>query len=143
MKMKNRWLQASLLTGWLVLLAGSAPAATQYADSVTTTAWDNSISALWGDAPGGPYQSVWTSGNDAVFAGTAGTVTIGAGGATAHNLTFASITGYLITGSTLTLNGTTPTITNGPGVTTTISSFIAGTAGLTVEGAGTLQISGG
>lgn len=65
------------------------------------------------------------------------------GGATAHNLTFASITGYLITGSTLTLNGTTPTITNGPGVTTTISSFIAGTAGLTVEGAGTLQIFGG
>ena len=148
MKMKNRWLQASLLAGWLVLLAGSAPAATQYADSVTTTTWDNNISALWGNAPGGPYSSVWTSGNDAVFEGTAGTVTIGAGGATAHNLTFASITGYLITGSTLTLNGTTPTITNGLGVTTTISSLLAGAAGsgavgLAVEGGGTLKVVGG
>ena len=143
MKMKNRWLQASLLAGWLVLLAGSASGASQYADSATTTTWDNGISALWGNGSGGPYDQLWASGNDAIFEGTAGTITIGAGGATAHNLSFATVSGYLITGSTLTLNGTTPTITNGPGVTTTISSFIAGTAGLTVEGAGTLQIFGG
>ena len=140
MKTKKRLSQLILLAGLVAFGAGSLRGATQYADSTTTTTWDNGISALWGNGSGGPYNTVWTSGNDGVFEATAGTITIGAGGATAHNLSFASVSGYLITGSTLTLNATTPTITNGPGVTTTIGSMITGAAGLAVDGGGTLNL---
>jgi autotransporter-associated beta strand protein len=85
--------------------------------------------------------TVWpTTGtdNDAVFAGTAGTVTI-ASGVTANDITF-STAGYTISGGTLTLNGTAQTITNA--ATATISSVLAGTANLTKLAAGTLVLSG-
>mgnify|MGYP002869010442 FL=1 len=51
-------------------------------------------------------------------------------------------TGMTFTGSTFTLAGTTPTITVASGKTTTISSIIAGTAGLTKADAGALVLSG-
>ena len=79
--------------------------------------------------------------DDAVFANTAGTVTLAAGGITANDLTFSS-TGYLIQSNTLTLNGTTPTITTDPDVSATISSIVAGSVGLVKSGGGTLTLSG-
>ena len=120
----------------------SAQAATQYASGSLT--WDNTSTAAWSATPGGAYSSQWTSGNDAVFEGTAGTVTLAT--PTARNLTF-NTTGYTLSGaSTLTLSGTTPTLTTGSGITATIgnntASVLAGNAGLTKSGAGTLTLNG-
>ncbi|WP_082306272.1 autotransporter-associated beta strand repeat-containing protein [Pseudomonas kilonensis] len=98
--------------------------------------------AFWSpnnDGVSGPY-SAWNNAalDDAFFGGTAGTVTLGTP-ITVHNLTFQS-TGYTLNGSTLTLGGITPTIT----VTgaSTIGSILAGSAGLTKAGAGTLSLNG-
>ncbi len=74
--------------------------------------------------------------DDAVFGGNAGTVTLGTA-ITAHSLIF-DVTGYTVTGNTLTLSGVTPTITVVTGGSATIDSTIAGTAGLTETGGGTL-----
>ena len=39
--------------------------------------WDNSSTAKWSPASGGPYNQTWTTGKDAVFQGTTpGTVTV-------------------------------------------------------------------
>ena len=124
------------------MAAHPALAATQYAAGTIT--WDNATTAAWSAASGGPYTSQWTSGNDAVFEGTAGTVTIAS--PTAHNLTFNS-TSYVLSGaSTLTLNGTAPTITTGSAIAATIgnntATVIGGSAGLTKTGAGTLTLNG-
>lgn len=96
--------------------------------------WDGSANVVW-PALGG-------TDDDAVFAGTAGTVTLGSD-ITANDLTF-NTTGYTISGpQTLTLNGAaTSNMTTGTGVTATISSVIAGSAGFTKSGAGTLILTG-
>lgn len=136
-----------------VLAAGiplSANAAVRYWDSNGTDVgtggggtW-NLSNLNWspsGDGVSGPYVSPWNNSafDDAIFAGTAGTVTLGAG-ITAHNLTF-STTGYVLTGGTLTLGGITPTIFTATG-TTEIHSAIAGASGLTKSGGGALQLYG-
>ena len=110
---------------------------TQYAAGAFT--WDNGTTAKWASSTGGPYTSVWTSGNDAVFEGSAGVAFIAAAGVTAHNLTF-NTTGYSILNNTLTLSGTAPTISTGTGVTATVASVIAGSAGLTKAEGGTLTL---
>lgn len=121
-----------------LLACQSANAATQYAAGSIT--WDNASTAAWSATSGGPYGSTWTSGSDAVLEGTAGTVTIAS--PTAHNLTF-NTSGYTLSGaSTLTLNGTAPTLSLGSGISATISSVIGGSAGLTKSGAGTLTLNG-
>ncbi|MGN7919686.1 autotransporter-associated beta strand repeat-containing protein, partial [Lysobacter sp. 22409] len=104
----------------------------------------NLTSPFWSpnsDGVSGPF-SAWSNAalDDAFFGGTAGTVTLGVP-ITAHNLTFLS-NGYTLTGSTLTLAGATPTVTTNAGVTTTIGSVIAGSAGLTKAGTGSLSLSG-
>jgi len=144
MKTKNHMQRLALLAGLIASLAGSAQGATQFYDTsaYATPIWDTGGNFQWGNFSGGPYSSAWTSGNDAVFEGTAGTVTIGSGGVTAHSLFFTNVTGYIITnsaGSTLTLNGSTSNIMTWPGLTATVSVPISGTAGLTVEGGGTLN----
>jgi fibronectin-binding autotransporter adhesin len=108
-----------------------------------TGAWDTS-SLLWNpssDGVTGPMAS-WNDaavgGDNAIFNGTAGMVTL-AGPTTAHNLTF-GVAGYTLAGSTLTLTGATPTISTAGA--TTISSIIAGSAGITKTGAGGLTLSG-
>jgi fibronectin-binding autotransporter adhesin len=98
-----------------VLVIGGGPVANAaslqwYANGVTqggTGTW-NTTNADW-TANGTTFQA-WNNGNldDAVFGGTAGTVTLGVA-ITAHNLTF-NTSGYVITGSTLILGGTTPTV---------------------------------
>ncbi|MCM3878652.1 MAG: autotransporter-associated beta strand repeat-containing protein, partial [Vicinamibacterales bacterium] len=101
-----------------------------------TGTWNTTL-VLWDN--GGVLQT-WNNagGDNAVFGGTAGTVTLGVP-ITAHNLNFL-LGGYTVTGSTLTLGGATPTITLTAG-TTTIASAVAGTAGLTVAGTGTVILS--
>ena len=100
----------------------------------TTTNWTG---VAWGN----------TSADEAIFGGTAGTVTINTGtGVTANKLTFNS-NGYLINSNVaadvLTMAGTTPTSTvTTSGHTATINAIIAGSAGLIKDGAGTLVLNG-
>ena len=107
-----------------------------------TGTWDLST-PYWNSASDGVTGPMvaWNNAslNTAYFGGTAGTVTLGTP-ITANALTF-NTTGYTLSGGTLTLAGTTPTITVNSG-TDTISSVIAGTAGLIKSGAGTLSLSG-
>ncbi|TAE92525.1 MAG: hypothetical protein EAZ81_02730, partial [Verrucomicrobia bacterium] len=116
------------------------------ANTVTTGAqggtgtWNTTTSNWWN----GSNNVLWpTSGtnNDAVFAGTAGTVTIATGGVTVNDMTF-NTTGYALSGAAITLNGTTPTISTGTNITATISSTISGSSGLTKDGAGILRLGG-
>lgn len=85
-------------------------------------------------APGG-------TDDDAVFSNTSGVVVLDSAGITANDLSF-STNGYTLQGGNLTLNGATPTITASSGATAVISSVLAGSAGLTKSGSGTLVLSG-
>ncbi len=109
------------------------------AGSGGTGTW-NTSTQYWNaanDGVAGPFYA-WdnTALDSAVFAGTAGTVTLGAP-ITANKLTF-NTAGYIFNGGTLTLAGATPTIVG----TATINSVIAGTAGLTKTSGGTLALGG-
>ena len=132
------------VTALLALCFASVPGATAgsldwSADGVTpggggTGIW-NTSTARWFN--GSTFQN-WSNAalDDAVFGGTAGTVTLGTA-ITAHSLIF-NVTGYTVTGNTLTLGGVTPTISVVPAGSATINSTVAGTAGLTETGGGTL-----
>lgn len=104
-----------------------------------TGAWDTEVTnAVW--ATGG-IDSVWANvvGDTATFAGTAGTVTLGATVINVDAINF-NTTGYTITGGTLNFTGATPTITHTSGVSATLNSMLTGTAGLVVASTGTLTI---
>jgi autotransporter-associated beta strand protein len=94
--------------------------------------WDTAASKWYNGTSNGP----WSAGNDAIFCGGAGTATLSAP-QSASSLTFKT-TGYTVAGSTLTMIG--PTITVDTGVTATISSVVAGSAGLIKNGPGTLNL---
>jgi autotransporter-associated beta strand protein len=91
----------------------------------------------------GSSDSIWANGNSANFAGTAGTVTVNTA-VTADGITFTTA-GYTLAGSsTLTLAGSTPTVTIPVG-TTTVNTKLAGSAGLkeSLSGSsGTLTLGG-
>jgi fibronectin-binding autotransporter adhesin len=93
------------------------------------------------DGVSGPYATPWDNSllDNAIFGGTAGTVTLGTP-ITVHNIIF-NTANYTIIGNTLTLAGVTPTITVNSG-TSTIDSILAGTNGITKVGAGTLSLTG-
>lgn len=102
--------------------------------------WDANITAnWWNDTANVVWPNAGGTNNDAVFAGTAGNVTVT--NVTANDLTF-NTTGYTLTSGTLTLNGSSPTITTGNGISAAISSSIAGSSGLIKAGLGTLTLSG-
>lgn len=117
------------------------------ADTVTAGAqggsgtWNSNLTANWVGTTG---NVVWPApggtGDAAVFSGNAGTVSI-SGGVAANMIEFTT-NGYTLQGSTLTLNGTTPTITVGSSLNATISSTVGGTAGLAKSGPGLLVLSG-
>jgi fibronectin-binding autotransporter adhesin len=92
----------------------------------------------WGSANNwfdGASEVAWVSGGDAVFTGTAGTVTLASPQAAA-SLSFKS-NGYTLTGSTLTAVAPA-TYSVDANVTATIASTIAGSATMIKTGAGTL-----
>lgn len=148
--LRTALLPAALLTG---LAAGPALAADRYWD-VNQTSTGSGGAGVWNLSnlywsPNssdtlGPYNAPWDNGalDHAIFAGTAGTVTLGAP-ITANALTF-NTNSYTISGTAaniLTLAGTTPTVTVTAG-TSTISAVVAGSAGLTKAGAGGLILTG-
>ena len=108
-----------------------------------TGAWDTTTSN-WYDptAAGGAGADVpWTNGDDAVFPGSAGTVTVSAG-ISANSMTF-STTGYTVqdagSGSPSLAVGT---ISVGTGLSDTIASVLSGSGALALSGPGTLNLSG-
>ena len=129
------------------LIASHAPAmaADQYWDINGSTAglggtgnW-NLSNPFWGlnsNGTTGPYSS-WSNLalDDALFGGTAGTITLGAP-ITVHDLNFL-VSGYTINGSTLTLAGALPEINYSGASTATINSVLAGGNGLIVNGGST------
>lgn len=117
---------------WKGSTTGLAGGANNTWDTNTTANWWNGSASVNWPAPGG-------TDDDAVFGGTAGTVTVTT--ATANDIGF-SATGYTLAGGTLTLNGTTPTIANNSGIDATVSSVIAGAGGLKKDGAGILTLAG-
>lgn len=72
--------------------------------------------------------------------GAAGTITVG--GVTANRITFntAGSSNYTLSSGTITMAGSTPTITVNASGTTTLTSRLAGSAGFTKTGAGTLRL---
>jgi autotransporter-associated beta strand protein len=84
----------------------------------------------------GGAEVAWSANNDAVFAGTAGTVTLDTT-QQANNASFKT-DGYILTAGALHLTG--PTINVDAGVTASINSGIKGSAGLTKIGSGTLRL---
>ncbi|AJA09114.1 outer membrane autotransporter [Sphingopyxis fribergensis] len=94
-----------------------------------------------GDGVSGPFVEPWNNDDldNAIFGGTAGTVTVGAP-VTVGNITFSSA-GYVLNGGTITLGAANSTITTGTG-TTTINSVLAGSNGLIKAGGGALVLSG-
>jgi autotransporter-associated beta strand protein len=96
-----------------------------------TGTWNTS--AKWYN---GSADAPWVDGNNAVFWGTAGTVTL-ASAQTVNSLAFKT-NGYNVTGSTLTLGSSAVSVDSG--VTATVSSVVAGSVGLVKSGAGTLRL---
>lgn len=100
-----------------------------------TGTW-NATNTNWGS----PAQT-WNASLTGIFGGTAGTVTIDTPEIFANAGLIFGTTGYEITGAALTLGGgnaTANTITTNASVTSTISSSVAGSAGFTKAGTGTL-----
>ncbi|MEX0776734.1 MAG: autotransporter-associated beta strand repeat-containing protein [Phycisphaeraceae bacterium] len=139
-------MQRTLLgTTLAVLLA--APAA--QADPLTWVGgpgtWDFNNTANWDN--GGPVTWTDEAGDDtAIFNTPAGAVTVDGTGSTdgtitTNGMTF-NVNGYNLSGGTITLAGTTPTIqVTTAGHTATISSTLTG-AGFTKSGAGVLTLGG-
>ncbi|WP_273054227.1 autotransporter-associated beta strand repeat-containing protein [Hyphomonas sp.] len=139
---------ASLTALALLVIPAAAQAEERYWDANGSNvgaggdgAW-NTGSLFWSESSNDVLGPYWTWNNsaldDAIFQGTAGTVTL-ASPITVHNLTF-NVNGYTLTGDTLTLAGATPTITVAG--TSTIESILAGTSGLAKSGTGTIFLTG-
>jgi len=103
----------------------------------------NTTGSNWSPTDDPVVGGVWDGSSKAIFAGTAGTVTVDT--VTASGGIQFSTTGYTLTGGTLTLDGVdieANTITTDASVGATINSILAGTAGLTKAGNGTLTLGG-
>ena len=91
----------------------------------------------WTDS-GGVSNTQWTAGGTAIFAGTAGTVTV-VGAPSIGGLTF-NTTGYVLSGGTLTGAAATNALTAGAGISATVGSVLAGTNAFAKVGAGTITL---
>ena len=143
-----------LLSAFAALSVVGRPAA------ANTNTWDNGTLNVSGPTDGGGNwlvsgsnnwwngsgYSAWNSSNTAQFGFASGhttayTVTLDPAGVTAAGIVFQD-RAYTLSGSTLTLGGSSPTITVNRAAGGTISSVLAGTAGLLKTGTGSLTLSG-
>ena len=118
--LSRRLLCGASLAAVLACAPAAAHAEDRYWDANGTTigsggtgSW-NLANLNWspnGDGVSGPFVEPWVNGDldDAIFGGTAGTVTVGVP-VTVGNITFSSA-GYVLNGSTITLGGANSTIT--------------------------------
>ncbi len=136
--MKSKFRHLALISSIILPLAAtSAPAAILTWNGSPGDTWDTATQQ-WLD---GVTPATWSSAtpDSAVFGATgAGAITVGTG-ISANGLTF-DADGYTLQGSPLTLSGVTLTITTN--ANTTIASALAGSAGFTKAGTGTLTLSG-
>ena len=108
--------------------------------------WDTTTVDLFRNGEAGTTSFRWvnsSTGNDhtAVFGGTAGTVNVAGGGVTASGLQFLTDS-YTLTGGSISLTGSAPTMNAASNVTATVSSTILGSAGVTKTGDGAVRLSG-
>jgi len=108
--------------------------------------WDSTTKSLFKNTAAGTTYLHWvnsSAGNDhtAVFGGTAGTVNVAGGGVTASGLQFLTDS-YTLTGGSISLTGSAPTMNAASNVTATVSSTILGSAGVTKTGDGAVRLSG-
>jgi autotransporter-associated beta strand protein len=139
MKTQNL-LKTSLLAGVCALAMGFANTA-----NAATQTWNpgglGGGSGSW-NANNWDSAAAWTSGNTAIFGGTAGTVDLNTTTQTVGGLTF-NVGAYTLSNGTLALNGAPTTFTTTNGTTTFASSlFLTGAGGIqiTKTGAGTLAL---
>lgn len=137
-----------------LLLAAGLGAVTIGTASGANGTWTNASGGLWTLATNWSGSIIADGSSSTANFNTlniASDVTVGLNGSrTIGNIIFgdtdtATAAGWLVSGSTLTLAGGTPTVTVnalGAGKSAEISSIVAGTAGLTKAGAGTLVLSG-
>ena len=134
-----------ILRSSILLLAASLPVqADSFWDGTDLTgdadggtgSWDTSATN-WDTAVTGGADTLWSATENAVFGGSAGTVSIAAGGITAANVIF-DTTGYSLQGGALSLGS--GSISVAPGAEAAVASTIAGS--LTKTGGGTLNLAG-
>jgi autotransporter-associated beta strand protein len=102
--------------------------------------WDTNASANWFNGSSAvKWPAAGGTRDVATFGGTAGTVSL-SGTVTANRLQF-DTSGYVLQNGTLNLNGNSPVIRTASVVSTSISSTVAGSAGLVKNGTGTLALS--
>ena len=101
--------------------------------------WDNGAATGNWNTTDANFTGLWTDGNTAVFGGPASSTVTLTAPISATGVTF-NVTGDILTGNTLTLTGT-PAISTG-GNAATINSILDGTAGVVVEGGGTVNFGG-
>ena len=102
--------------------------------------WDNgAATGNWNTTDANFTGVAWSNGNTAVFGGPASSTVTLTAPISATGVTF-NVTGDILTGNTLTLTGT-PAISTG-GNAATINSILDGTAGVVVEGGGTVNFGG-
>ena len=103
--------------------------------------WDTTTSNWTTTAAGDIATTTFTSANPVTFGGTAGTVTVDAGGVTANGGIQFDTDGYVVSGGTLTLGTANVTTAHASG-TTIINSVVAGGVGIQKLGPGTLALGG-
>jgi len=108
--MKKSTTRAAILALALAFSTSVALAANQCFSGASGSVWDATTTSDWGAASGGPYNALWTSGNTAIFEGTAGIVTVsGTDIPTVGGITYSNASGaYVLNGGTLI--GANPTI---------------------------------
>lgn len=106
-----------------------------------TGPWNTAASNWRSGSASGSFVAWPSSATDstAVLGGTAGTLTIAAGGVAANRVA-ATAASFTVAGGPLALNGTTPSITNS--VAVTINSNLTGSGGLAKLGDGMLTLGG-
>ncbi len=105
-------------------------------DTTTTNWWDTTNLVVWPNT--NADQAIFSGAFPALGIPTTNTITLSSG-IVANKLSFIR-SGYTLTGGTLTLDGTTPTLHANLGESATIGSQILGTAGLTKTGGGSVRL---
>jgi hypothetical protein len=134
---------AKLIAAFLMLSSGQSNAATS-TNTNTALPWNTSSSG-WTGVAGDAWDSTNGKTNTAVFTNALGSITVTNSGIWFNGITYspAAASSFTISGGTLNLSGSIPTINvSTTGSAVTISAIIEGSAGLVKSGSGTLTLTG-
>ncbi len=138
----NRFLTVLLLIGVIGVAATATAQSPQYWDPTASGGAVLGGSGTWSTSEwwNGSSDTTWSNGNDAYFAGTAGTVTIPATPTPVANNLYFNTNGYTVSGGALSLSGGTITVPTGD--IATIASLVNLQNNYSVVGGGTLTLIG-